>query len=638
MTRGDGVVTARAVSVADSLSLGPLTIGRVRSQSVTTYRQGRRPPATATELAIEGGRAGEVAFSFGREGFQFAQNGIPIPAGQGLGDAEPGARPRPGCRSASTRPARSRAGRWPRRSRSPASPTCPARGQGTFTIRMGGASSYITLAGLGEGPLLGRRCTDAAVDPPARRRTSLAPRRPADPPVEARRGAGSRRRHHRSRRRGGAFPAERVRRRHRPGAGGRRHGAAVPGPAGAGRPSVGGREPGAAPAAGPAGRGAAPCRSTVAARCAAHGRSGHRSCCWWPWERAGRHRGRPDLPAGPLGPHRRRGLHPRRRAAGARRRAACPGRRLRRQLVLFPHLRWPRGSGRPGARLHPPRVGRLPRRMAQARPDRSGSVGPGGDRRARITAGPAGWSGPAGCGPNRTGWWGGRWSSAPPPGWRSGPGSSAPPSTPRSRSPTSSPAGWVPWCSWPSASPCCSWPTPATRKRKLERIDTALQPVRLAAHRRGPSATPLLAAGHPSCRGRPGLAIGAALVAAGWWKAADALRVDRALDGLVLAALGVGLVAAVLTVGGVRRRRRPGAAGPSGPGPGRGAGDGPSSHRGPSERLERHTVDGRRPGALPPRGLPGPGGDRSGRPDAGQRPLGPRTLSPVRRRGVTPDA
>jgi hypothetical protein len=53
-----------------------------------------------------------------------------------------------------------------------------------------------------------------------------------------------------------------------------------------------------------------------------------------------------------------------------------------------------------------------------------------------------------------------------------------------------------------------------------------------------------------------GFAAGGVLVLAGWWKAADALRVDRAMDGLVLAAAGVGVVGAVLTVGGLRRRRR----------------------------------------------------------------------------------
>ena len=92
-------------------------------------------------------------------------------------------------------------------------------------------------------------------------------------------------------------------------------------------------------------------------------------------------------------------------------------------------------------------------------------------------------------------------------------------------------------------------------ERKLDRIDAALAPTGLAAFAAsGERAAPRRWA--VVVVGAVGLVVGAALVAVGWWKAADALRVDRALDGLVLAALGVGLVAAVVTVGGVRRRRR----------------------------------------------------------------------------------
>ena len=92
-------------------------------------------------------------------------------------------------------------------------------------------------------------------------------------------------------------------------------------------------------------------------------------------------------------------------------------------------------------------------------------------------------------------------------------------------------------------------------ERKLARIDAALSP---AAGLNGESAARGLSPSRrtPTVIGALGLAAGAALIAAGWWKAADALRVERALDGLVLAAIGVGLVAAVLTVAAVRRRRR----------------------------------------------------------------------------------
>jgi hypothetical protein len=154
VTRGDGVVTAKAVSEANSLALGPLTIGRVRSQSVTTYRKGTDAPTTATELAIEGGRANDVVFSFGREGFQFAQNGIPIPASQGIAVLNQVLAPaKMSVRFDEASPLQGGAVAAAFEITSVA--TMPGAGEGTFTMRMGGASSYITLAGLGEAPLPG---------------------------------------------------------------------------------------------------------------------------------------------------------------------------------------------------------------------------------------------------------------------------------------------------------------------------------------------------------------------------------------------------------------------------------------------------------------------------------------------------
>jgi hypothetical protein len=152
--RADGVVTARGLSVADGLTLGPLTIGRVRSQSVTTYRQGADQPTTATELAIEGGRAGEVVFSFGREGFQFAQNGIPIPAGQGLGMLNQALGPA-GMSVRFDEASPLEGGAVAAAFEITSVADVPGAGAGTFTIRLGGASSYIALAGLGDGPLPG---------------------------------------------------------------------------------------------------------------------------------------------------------------------------------------------------------------------------------------------------------------------------------------------------------------------------------------------------------------------------------------------------------------------------------------------------------------------------------------------------
>ena len=154
VTRGDGVVTARGVSEANSLALGPLTIGRVRSQSITTYRTGADRPTTTTELAIEGGRANDVVFSFGREGFQFAKNGIPIPAAQGLGVLNQVLAPA-GMSVRFDEASPLEGGAVAAAFEVSSVANMPGAGQGTFTMRMGGASSYITLAGLGEAPLPG---------------------------------------------------------------------------------------------------------------------------------------------------------------------------------------------------------------------------------------------------------------------------------------------------------------------------------------------------------------------------------------------------------------------------------------------------------------------------------------------------
>ena len=180
VTRGDGVVTARAVSTADSLSLGPLTIGRVRSQSVTTYRRGTEAPVTATELAIEGGRAGDVVFSFGREGFQFSQSGIPFPAGQGVTMLNQVLAPA-GMSVRFHEASPLQGGAIAAAFEISSVADVPGAGKGTFTIRMGGASSFISLAGLGEAPLIGGAAPTPGLDPgPAPE--SVTPAAPAGSP------------------------------------------------------------------------------------------------------------------------------------------------------------------------------------------------------------------------------------------------------------------------------------------------------------------------------------------------------------------------------------------------------------------------------------------------------------------------
>ena len=76
-------VVATAESLSEGIRIGDLTIGSVRSKSVTVYKPGAQP-VTTSETLVEGGKVGETSFSFGPKGLTIAQNAVPIPAGDGL--------------------------------------------------------------------------------------------------------------------------------------------------------------------------------------------------------------------------------------------------------------------------------------------------------------------------------------------------------------------------------------------------------------------------------------------------------------------------------------------------------------------------------------------------------------------------
>jgi hypothetical protein len=177
VVRDGDVITATGRSAADGLTLGPLTIGRVRSQSVTTYRRGSDQPTTATELAIEGGRANDLVFSFGREGFQFAQNGIPLPAGQGLAALNQALAPA-GLSVRFDEPAPLNGGAVAAAFEISSVAKVPSAGEGTFTIRLGGASSFITLAAPGEDVTAGL-LPPAPFEPPSSGPATFSPALPA---------------------------------------------------------------------------------------------------------------------------------------------------------------------------------------------------------------------------------------------------------------------------------------------------------------------------------------------------------------------------------------------------------------------------------------------------------------------------
>jgi hypothetical protein len=85
-------VVATAESLSQGIRIGELTIGTVRSRSVTVYKPGS-PPVTTSETLVEGGRIGETSFSFGPKGLTVAQNAVPIPAGEGLAALNKGLEP-----------------------------------------------------------------------------------------------------------------------------------------------------------------------------------------------------------------------------------------------------------------------------------------------------------------------------------------------------------------------------------------------------------------------------------------------------------------------------------------------------------------------------------------------------------------
>ena len=76
-------VVATAESLSEGIRIGDLTIGSVRSKSVTVYKPGAQP-VTTSETLVEGGKVGETSFSFGPKGLTVAQNAVPIPAGESL--------------------------------------------------------------------------------------------------------------------------------------------------------------------------------------------------------------------------------------------------------------------------------------------------------------------------------------------------------------------------------------------------------------------------------------------------------------------------------------------------------------------------------------------------------------------------
>jgi hypothetical protein len=143
VSEGDQV-TATATSVSQAITAGPLSIGIVRSQSVTTFKNGDDKPTSTTDLRVEGGRAGDTAFSFGPQGLQVAQNGIPVPAGQGLAAINQAITPS-GLSIRFAEPTAIQGGSQAGALEITSVYPIPGTGTGTLRARLGGAMSFISL-------------------------------------------------------------------------------------------------------------------------------------------------------------------------------------------------------------------------------------------------------------------------------------------------------------------------------------------------------------------------------------------------------------------------------------------------------------------------------------------------------------
>ncbi len=140
----NGEVRAESTSLNEGFVAGPLSIGTLRSESVTRYRKDDAAPVTTTVFQLDGGRAGDLTFSFGSTGLQVAKQGVPIPVPSGISALNQALAPAGmSVRFVDPRPVPGGAAAtafevvWTQK--------VPGAGDGTFFVRLGGASSLIDL-------------------------------------------------------------------------------------------------------------------------------------------------------------------------------------------------------------------------------------------------------------------------------------------------------------------------------------------------------------------------------------------------------------------------------------------------------------------------------------------------------------
>jgi hypothetical protein len=128
------------------LQLGPLSIGSVRSSSVTKYDPSSADPVTTTAFTVEGGRVGDVVFSFGPDGLHVAKQAIPLPVSGGL-DALNQALAPAGMSVRFQAPTPIKGGALAGVMELSSDAPVPGAGTGRFRLRLGGAMSAVALGG-----------------------------------------------------------------------------------------------------------------------------------------------------------------------------------------------------------------------------------------------------------------------------------------------------------------------------------------------------------------------------------------------------------------------------------------------------------------------------------------------------------
>lgn len=145
----DGAVSATAVSLTRGFAAGPLSIALVKSTAVTTYRNGADHALTETTFVIEGGRAGDLSFSFGPGGLEVADQSGPVPTGEGVSRLNSALAP--AGLSVAFRDSRDMEGGAAAAALEVVSAAeVPGAGRGTLRIRLGGAHSWIRLGSGGQ--------------------------------------------------------------------------------------------------------------------------------------------------------------------------------------------------------------------------------------------------------------------------------------------------------------------------------------------------------------------------------------------------------------------------------------------------------------------------------------------------------